>query len=336
MLLESGKPLSTDPSLTLTEYAPRWLAVAAVKVRPTSLVRYRRTMQHLILPYLGLDAVSQITQTMIRDWIARLMGGDTPRARSTAAGALLVMSQVMEQAVDEGIARENPCKGMPKKLRLTSNAIGRDTKAMSAGQLSLALKTAETTAPQWAFAYRILALTGLRLGEAFGLRWEDVDEQSHTIRVERQVREDGVVAEPKTHQGLRTIDVPEGLLQALRAARTRRTEEGMAQGLGGPGPWILMPWTNHPSKNEVVAARNAIRYYWRATLERARLPEHYTIHCLRHTFASLHLERGENVKWVSEQLGHRSISITVDIYGRWLRTTSRNAADALEALVANS
>src|SRR4030042_7168653 len=72
-LIKGGKPLSSDPGLTVAEYAPRWLAVAAVRNRPTSLVRYRRIVERQILPGPGLLALTAISQPLLREWGAGLM-----------------------------------------------------------------------------------------------------------------------------------------------------------------------------------------------------------------------------------------------------------------------
>ncbi|TMA89191.1 MAG: hypothetical protein E6J77_07785 [Deltaproteobacteria bacterium] len=62
----------------------------------------------------------------------------------------------------------------------------------------------------------------------------------------------------------------------------------------------------------------------------AGLPSHFTVHCLRHTFATLHLEADQGrLLYVSRQLGHSSIAITADVYARWLMPTDKAAADSL-------
>jgi integrase len=68
-----------------------------------------------------------------------------------------------------------------------------------------------------------------------------------------------------------------------------------------------------------------------AILEAARLPEHFTPHSLRHTFATLHLISGESIYYVQRQLGHASISMTVDTYGSWLPAGDPAAADRFAA-----
>ena len=65
-------------------------------------------------------------------------------------------------------------------------------------------------------------------------------------------------------------------------------------------------------------------------LKAARLPNHFTVHCLRHTFATLHLEADQGrLLYVSRQLGHSSIAITADVYAKWLKPTDKAAADSL-------
>ena len=63
-------------------------------------------------------------------------------------------------------------------------------------------------------------------------------------------------------------------------------------------------------------------------LKDAELPLHFTPHCLRHTFASLLLQQGESPAYVQRQLGHASIQLTVDTYGRWLPMGNKAAVDS--------
>ena len=67
-------------------------------------------------------------------------------------------------------------------------------------------------------------------------------------------------------------------------------------------------------------------------LKKANLPLHLTPHCLRHTYASLMLQQGESVAYVQRQLGHASIQLTVDTYGKWLPMESQAAVDRLDGI----
>ena len=91
---------------------------------------------------------------------------------------------------------------------------------------------------------------------------------------------------------------------------------------GSRGPWLLYPdWPVEPN-GHVYAAIHRLRRAMNAVLKRARLP-HFTPHCLRHTYARVQLERGEELLYVSRQLGHASIGITADRYGQWARVRPR-------------
>jgi len=79
-----------------------------------------------------------------------------------------------------------------------------------------------------------------------------------------------------------------------------------------------------------------MRHAFKVALKKAKLPTHFSPHSLRHTFASLHLAAGQPATWVQQQLGHQSIAITVDLYGAWMQTEKRDAADSLERLVSGS
>ena len=73
-----------------------------------------------------------------------------------------------------------------------------------------------------------------------------------------------------------------------------------------------------------------VRRAFARTLKRAKLPEHFTPHSLRHTFASLLLQQGESPVYVHRQLGHASIKLTVDTYGRWLPMGNKATVDRLD------
>ena len=73
-----------------------------------------------------------------------------------------------------------------------------------------------------------------------------------------------------------------------------------------------------------------VRKAMRRVLKKAGLPEHFTPHCLRHTYASLMLQQGESVAYAQRQLGHASIQLTVDTYGKWLPMGNKAAVDRLD------
>jgi integrase len=155
------------------------------------------------------------------------------------------------------------------------------------------------------------------------VRIEDFDPESCRFRCEFQRLEDGKLYRLKTPASRRSVDLPAPLRDRLVTDLARRREAALAG--GKPPPKFLLAETlTH------VAVRDAMR----EALGLARLPDHLTVHGLRHTFATLHLLRGAALLWVSRQLGHASVKITADTYGGWIQPESPGTADAFAERIA--
>jgi len=113
-------------------------------------------------------------------------------------------------------------------------------------------------------------------------------------------------------------------LDVLRRLQVKRAAETLRRGWGERPPWLF--------PNEVGAPLDAskTRKIFARILKAAELPGHFTPHSLRHTFASLLLQGGESPAYVQRQLGHASIQLTVDTYGRWLPMGNTAAVDRLD------
>ena len=156
-----------------------------------------------------------------------------------------------------------------------------------------------------------LTLTGMRLGEVLGLRWDDLDFEAGTILVQRSMAENGQSATPKSGHS-RRVDLSPQLAKTLRRLSMGRAERMKRHRWTRVPPWVFCSRSGEPLGPQHV------RHLFGRVVKAASLPEHFTPHCLRHTFASLLLQQGESPQWVQEQLGNASIQLTVDTYGRWL------------------
>lgn len=143
--------------------------------------------------------------------------------------------------------------------------------------------------------------TGLRQGELLALRWQDIDLEAGTLTVrhtlQRFTRE---LAEPKTERSRRTLHLPPRVTAALTAHRQRQAIvplSGLVFATAGGAPL-------HSVNVTLALQRN---------LRRLGLPQR-RFHDLRHTFATLAIEAGEDISVVSRALGHASVAITADVY----------------------
>jgi integrase len=175
----------------------------------------------------------------------------------------------------------------------------------------------------------LLAYTGLRVGEAIGLQWKDVDFARRTIRIERQVHPYGEVAQVKTHAGAGTIPMAEQLSKVLWRYRTER--EMLEDKFGvAHSPWVIYPDLFTGTSGH--AARKKLTRVLKTALRRAGLPLTFSCHSLRHTIATILLEQGVDLKFVQNLLRHSSISITADGYGSAARMRD-GVVDVLEEAV---
>jgi hypothetical protein len=178
--------------------------------------------------------------------------------------------------------------------------------------------------------WHLLAMTGLRRGEALGLRWEDVDLQAGSLSVRRALIPNGrkvVVSEPKTARSCRLVVFDPETVEVLKWQAARQ----LAHQLEQRDEWIETGLVFTKESGDAWHPEVVSRFF-RQALKRSLLP---TIrpHDLRHTHATLALRAGIHPKVVSERLGHATVSITLDTYSHAIRAMQEEAATRLADLV---
>lgn len=150
----------------------------------------------------------------------------------------------------------------------------------------------------WFKNYITLAfLTGLRTGEILGLRWCDVDFGEGVINI-RQAISDGVISTPKTKASIREIDMLPQVKKALMA-------QYKITGSKKAGYIFLTQHDRFYTKSDSITV-----YAWKPLLEKCHI-QYRILYQMRHTFASIMIQQGEEIGWVSSTMGHKSIYITM-------------------------
>jgi integrase len=230
---------------------------------------------------------------------------------------------LFHDAIDDEIIASNPASRMGRRFKLVTppRVQGERIKAMTREQLTkflaVAAETERRSFPFWLTMARI----GMRIGEALALQWADVDWTARTIRVERGFSHDRLET-PKNGSG-RTVDMSAQLGDVLHGLYAARKAEGRTRSKAPP--WVFVSEAGTPLQVANVRGR-----VFRRVHERAGLADHFTPHSLRHTFASLLLQQGESPVYVQRQLGHATIGLTCDLYGRWLPMRNVAAVDRLD------
>jgi integrase len=167
--------------------------------------------------------------------------------------------------------------------------------------------------------FLMAASTGLREGELLGLKWSDIDLEGHLVHVRRTFNH-GRFYPPKSNKSRRSVDLMPKMVSELRRWKLASSYSGdddlVFPGFKG-GPMDC----NHLVKKRFYPALN------RAEIKKIRF------HSLRHTFASLLIDQGENIKYIQEKMGHASITTTLDIYGHLMNKTNREAAKRLQETI---
>jgi integrase len=114
------------------------------------------------------------------------------------------------------------------------------------------------------------------------------------------------------------------LLETLKALRTHRKAQTLKNGWGRVPEWVFINTEGNP-----IDLNNwRSRLFWKA-LEKAEL-RRVRIHDLRHTYATLRIAKGDNIQGVSNQLGHHSVKLTLDVYSHWMPGKKKAEVDALD------
>jgi integrase len=162
--------------------------------------------------------------------------------------------------------------------------------------------------------YYIELATGLRRGELLGLKWQDIDWKNGIIKVRRQVaRVNGEIVEAplKTKNSYRAVTISQQAIEVLREQK-RKTHDTYV----------------FPSPNGGPLSPDSVNNMLKRVLERAGIPK-VRFHDLRHTFATIALQNGVNIKTVSGMLGHFSAGFTLDTYAHVTTSAQTEAAQTM-------
>ena len=308
----------------------QWLDVwfeyyAKIKVRPSSHKTYEGYIKNHIKPNIGnipltklttLDLQRMYQKLLTEGRVERIESQNQPKGLSpkTVRNLNQIISSAMKLAMDQRLISKNPADGcaLPKVEH-------KEMKTLPVEQLNAFLMEAKRTGTFE--MYYIDLATGLRRGELLGLKWQDVDLDNGIIHVRRQVgRINGKVQEAplKTKNAYRNISIG---ADAVSILREKKKKDGNFSEYVFPSP------TGGPMSPDSVL------HMLHRVLDRAGLPE-IRFHDLRHTFATLALQNGVDIKTVSGMLGHFSAGFTLDTYAHVTTAAQRQAADTMGDVLA--
>ncbi len=318
--LDPSGPVPAPPAPTFREAADHWWGLESPRFKHGTLDTFRTILDRHLLPAFGDRRLDALTPADVEAWCVRVRAAGW--SHGYVARLRLVLVAILRRAVMGGHIIRNPADTIQGPLGREDRE-RRQAEWLTEPELRGVLKAGEQHAPRYAPALLTIASTGLRLGEGLGLQVGDADLPGRRLYIRRQVRKFKVGSPKSGHARTvalppATVDVLRGWLEVVRAEAAVRGQEPL---------WLFPSLEGGPLHADRL--RNALRKALRA----AGVRRHVTVHHLRHTYASLALQRGVPILVVSRQLGHSSVAVTSAVYGHLAPDATQEAAAAWQAIL---
>ena len=326
--LRSGRYVNpNDAERLVREAAELWVQALHGQDKGATEFRYLRELRVWVLPRWGDVPVGRVTTAAVQRWVGALSDGTAPRdgrcgsARPLApktirSVVMIVFRAVMGVAVSSGWLRTNPV-GEVKVPR--STVVSRRVYLVPEEIKAIADEMTETDAT----AVYLLAYTGIRIGELLALRCSDVDFDACVVHVDRTQSVDakGCVVEtiPKGNRA-RTVPVPAGLIGRVNVLTAGHGDDEYLVRAPRGGRWTVCNWRNR---------------VWYPALRAAGMDEidGLVVHSLRHSYASMAIKAGADVKSLQVVMGHASATETLDTYADLWPDGTQSVARAVNGML---
>ena len=308
-----------DAKVKVGDYAERWIrtSLAASDRKATT----RQTYGILARKWITGGAIGEVRLDRLKatdvEGLILTMRADG-KADATVRQTYTILRAILDGAVRDHLVAVNVAALVKRP------GVAR-VEARSLSAVELQGLYVEADKSRYGTLIRLLAMTGLRRGEALALRWSDVDLVDGSVRVAGTLsRVGGVlgVTEPKTALSRRTVPLAAPLVTMLREHKTRQAAERLKAG----SAWHDLGLVFATEAGGYVDPRNALRVL-QVAAKAAGVEGVVGLHTLRHTFATTMLSAGVPLITVSHLLGHSSVAITGDVYGHVSTGDQRSAVE---------
>jgi len=318
--------------LSVREYLLKeWLPAVKATIRPSTYNSYLQHVECHICPHIGSVRLEKLSGARINSLYGELAqtgrkDGKSGLSPQTIHHVHTCLHKACRDAVRWGRLARNPLDAADPPRQKGDGT--REMQTWSAEQLKAFLGAVKDE--RLHALWHLIALTGMRRGEALGLRWSDVDLEAARLSVRRAlipINREVVVSEPKTAKGRRQIALDPETVEVLKAQAARQLEEQNEW----DEAWVETGLV-FTAENGAALDPESVSRYFRLAVKKALLPQ-IRLHDLRHTHATLALQAGIHPKVVSERLGHATVSITLDTYSHAIPAMQEEAAALIAGLV---
>jgi len=333
---DSGSLISPS-KLLLSEYLEEWLnSWCRANLSPGTAERYQYAVRTQINPHLGHLKLQQLQPAHISAFHAHLLTNG--RSQNCGGGALAattirsvhrILHKALAVAAEDGLLLKNPVS-----VKRPPRAEKKPVQILKPEEIPVLMNAIKNRSGLHTFVALALS-SGCRRGELLGLRWEDVDFNAGTIRIERSLEETRAgglrIKAPKTNAGRRTIGIPAPVVDELRSHRKEQLELRLKLGQGRlpDDAAVFTNWRGEMRSPGAISAEFAL------AAKQAGLG-HITMHSLRHCHASMLIRAGVNIVEIARRLGHASCNVTLGTYAHMFSSQDGAAVAAINATLAGA
>lgn len=346
---------TSTKKITINDVYDMWILLKK-GLKNNTFVNYKYVYEQFVRNELGKLKIVKLHKSGVRRFYNYLF--DKRELKVTTINIVhTVLHQVLDMAVEDDYLRSNPSNNALKEIKKARNLYTEKRKALTVAEQELFLTFLINSElySRWYTIFATMLGTGLRVGEALGLRWEDINFKERTISVNHTLiyynktgKRNGfsfAVNTPKTKAGKRTIPMVESVYKALLLEKNNQELSGITSKaiVDGYQNFIFVNKIGNVQSlytlNSMI--RNIVRDCNKEVLDKAKgkckenivlLPK-FSCHTLRHTFTTRLCEANVNIKVIQDVLGHADVSTTLDIYADVTKDLTKKEFEAFEDFI---
>ena len=299
-LLYARNKLTQRSKMTLEEWANIWIdEIKFCLIGEITYNSYRSHIDNHIIPILGKKTLLSLKKEDIERFVGKLQAKSKdkkPLTIPSLKAVFNVLNQMLKSAVNARLIVLNPAEDvtLPKATK-------KERLVLTSEQVKRFFDTILAYYPEWYDIYYMELLTGLRRGELMGIKWEDLDESRGVLQIKRgikYIKNELIITPTKTNSGKRVIVLAESLRTQLIERHKSISSE-----------WVFPDFEDDEFPIMPTKATEILK----KIMAQVELP-YIPFHNLRHTFATQALASGIEPETISNILGHKYVSFTLDTY----------------------
>ena len=323
--IDKGSYVKSIRNLTLADYLTEWLQThVELHCRPRTAEGYRFIVNRHLIPALGRVQLGELRPRHIGIYCANAIHRGL--SNRTVLHDFRLLHKALQDGVKLGVIGTNPCDGV-EPPRPTD----RETKFLRPEDVRKFLSTAKEALWPYYYLFYTMLFSGLRRSEALALTWGNIDLDlcvlSVTQTLYKPMNGKYVISPPKTRKSRRQVTLSPSLTLLLCEYREQAETNRLLLG-------TMLKDTNFvfARPDGTPLDPSTVTHVFHKIIRKAGL-EGLRLHDLRHSYASLMLAAGVNVKAISQSMGHSNIGITLDTYSHLLPGMGKIAAERFDRLL---